>query len=126
MGKLPFAQTNAHIVSANVKRLKWQIFGPSAHWDKNQNLRKPTNYIPLDPESYTDHYSQKDYALKSNCNKDMSRIRLSRRKFLNFIIFIITICRYNFKTIMTIFYLTDLSLLLLFQHCVVLNAINHV
>ena len=80
---------------------------------KNQNFRNPTNYIPLTPDFYNDHYSRKDYNLKSNCNKDMTRMRLSSSKFLKFIIFIIVVCRFSFKTIMTIFFLAGLSLLLL-------------
>ena len=27
--------------------------------------------MPLDPEFYAYHYSQKDYTLKSNCKKDI-------------------------------------------------------
>ena len=71
--KLSFAQASTHIASANAKKLKWQIFGPSDHRAKNQNFRNPTNYIPLDPELYAYHYSQKDYTLKSNCKKDNCR-----------------------------------------------------
>ena len=42
---------------------------PSAHRAKNQIFRNPKNYIQLDPEFYTDHFSQKDYTLKSDFNK---------------------------------------------------------
>ena len=80
--KSPFAQASEHIASAKTKKSKWQIFGPNTHRAKNQNFRNPTNYTPLDPEFYAGHYSQKDYTLKSNCNKDMTRIRLSSSKFL--------------------------------------------
>ena len=67
---MSFAQASTHIASANAKKSKWQIFGPSNHSAKNQNFRNPTYYIPLDPEFYADHYSQKeDYILKSNCKK---------------------------------------------------------
>ena len=58
------------------------MFWPSAHRIKNQNFRKPTNYIPLDPEFYVDHYLQTDFTLKSNCKNEMSRIRLPSGKFL--------------------------------------------
>ena len=82
---------------------------------KNQNFWNPTNYIPLEPEFYADHYSQKDvlkigwdyftnFTLKSKFNKDMTRIRLSSDKLLESIICIITLYRSNFKTIMTIFF----------------------
>ena len=68
---LSFAQASTHIASANAKKSK-KIFGPSNHKAKNQNFRNPTYYIPLDPEFYADHYSQKkDYTLKSNCKKDI-------------------------------------------------------
>ena len=80
--KLSSAQASAHIASANAKKSKWQKFGPSAHRAKNQNFRNPKNYTTLDPEFYADHYSQKGYTLKSNCNKDTTRIRLSSDKFL--------------------------------------------
>ena len=70
--KLSFAQASAHIASANAKKSEWQIFKRSAHRAKNQNFRNPTNYIPLDREIYANHYSQKDYTLKSNCKKDIS------------------------------------------------------
>ena len=69
---LSFAQASTHIPSANAKKSKWQIFGPSNHRAKNKKLRNPTNYIPSDPEFYADHYSQKDYTLESNCKKDIS------------------------------------------------------
>ena len=68
---LSFAQASTHIPSANAKKSKWQIFGPSNHRAKNLNFRNPTYYIPLDPEFYADHYSQKNYTLKSNCKKDI-------------------------------------------------------
>ena len=68
---MSFAQASAYIASANTKKPKWQIFGPSNHRAKNQNFRNPTNHIPLDPEFYAYHYSQKDYILKSNCKKDI-------------------------------------------------------
>ena len=54
---LSFAQASTHIPSANAKKSKWQIFGPSNHSAKNQNFRNPKNYIPLDPEFYADYYS---------------------------------------------------------------------
>ena len=103
--KSPFVQASAHIASANAKKSKLQIFGPSTRRAKNQNFWNLTNYIPLDPEFYADHYSQKDCTLKSNFNKDMTRIRLSSGKFLQSIISIITLCRSSFKTIMIIFFL---------------------
>ena len=53
---LSFAQASTHIPSANTKKPKWQIFGPSNHSAKNQNFRNPKDYIPLDPEFYADHY----------------------------------------------------------------------
>ena len=68
--KLPFVVSSIHITSANAKKSKWQIFGTSDHSSKNQHFRNPTNYTPLDPEFYTDHYLQRDYTLKRNCNKD--------------------------------------------------------
>ena len=34
----PFAQASAHMASENAKKSKSQIFGPSAHRDKNQNF----------------------------------------------------------------------------------------
>ena len=71
--KLSLAQASTHIASANAKKLKWHIFGPSDHRAKNQNFRNPANDIPLDPEFYAYHYSQKDYTLKSNCKKDNRR-----------------------------------------------------
>ena len=70
--KLSFAQPSAYIASANAKNSKWWIFGPSTRRAKNQNFRNPTNHIPMDPEFYADHYSQKDYTLKSNCKKDIN------------------------------------------------------
>ena len=69
MELLSFAQASTHIACANADI--WQIFGPSNHKAKNQNYRNPANYIPSDPEFYTDHYSQKDYTLASNCKKDI-------------------------------------------------------
>ena len=66
-----FAQASTNIASPNAKKSKWQIFGPSNHRAKNLNFRNPTYYIPLDPEFYADHYSQKNYTLKSNCKKDI-------------------------------------------------------
>ena len=80
--KSPFVQASAHIASANGKKSKSQIFGPSARRAKNQNFWNLTNYIPLDPEFYADHYSQKDCTLESNFNKDMTRISLPSGKFL--------------------------------------------
>ena len=68
---LSFTQASTHIASADAKKSKWQIFGPSNHRAKNLNFRNPTYYIPLDPEFYADHYSQKNYTLKSNCKKDI-------------------------------------------------------
>ena len=68
---LSFAQASTHVASANAKKSKWQIFGPRNHKAKNQNYRNPTNYIPSDPKFCTDHYSQKDYTLASNCKKDI-------------------------------------------------------
>ena len=69
---LPFAQASTHIPSANTKKSKWQIFGPSSHRAKNQNFRNSTYYIPLDPEFYADHYSHKKRLyLESNCKKDI-------------------------------------------------------
>ena len=82
MEKSPFAQTSAHIASADAKKSKSQILGSSDHRAKNQNFWNPANYLPLDPEFYADHYSQKDCTLKSNFNKDMTRIRLPSGKFL--------------------------------------------
>ena len=40
--------------------------------------------MSVDSEFYADHYLQNNYNLKSNCNKDMTRIRLqvSSGKFL--------------------------------------------
>ena len=80
--KLPFVQACACTASADAKKSKWQIFSSSTYKTKFQNFRNPINYIPLDPEFYGDHYLQEDYTLKSNCNKDMTRIRLSSGKFL--------------------------------------------
>ena len=60
----PFAQASAHMASANAKKSKSQIFGPSAHRAKNQNFWNPVNYIPLDPEFYANHYSQRLYLEK--------------------------------------------------------------
>ena len=80
--KILFAQASACIASVNAKKSKWKIFNPSTYWTKCQNFRNPTNYISLDPEFYADRYLQEDYTLKSNCNKDMTRIRLSSGKFL--------------------------------------------
>ena len=57
------------------------MFGPIAYRAKFQNFRNPTNYILLDPEFYDNHYLQKNYALENNCNKDMTKIRLSSDKF---------------------------------------------
>ena len=37
-----------------------------------KKFRNPTNYIPIDLEFYADHYSQKDYTLKSNVKKDIA------------------------------------------------------
>ena len=68
---LSFTQASTHIASADAKKSKWQIFGPSNHRAKNLNFRNPTYYIPLDPEFYADHYLQKNYTLKSNCKKDI-------------------------------------------------------
>ena len=39
---------------------------------KNQNFGNPTGYIPLDQVFYAGNYSQKDFTLKSNCEKDIS------------------------------------------------------
>ena len=80
--KSPFAQARAYIAFANAKKSKSQIFGPSVQRAKNQNFWNLTNYIPLDPEFYADHYSQKDCTLESNFNKDMTRISLPSGKFL--------------------------------------------
>ena len=55
---LSFAQASTHIPSANAKKSKWQIFGPSNHRAKNQNFRNSKNYIPLNPDFYADHYSK--------------------------------------------------------------------
>ena len=60
----PFAQASDQMASENAKKSKSQIFGPSAHRDKNQNFWNPTNYIPLDPEFYADHYLQRLYLKK--------------------------------------------------------------
>ena len=79
--KLTFVQASACIAFANAKKSK-EIFGPSAHRAKNQSFRKPTNHIPLDPEFYASHYLQKDYTLKINCNKGMTKIRWSSDRFL--------------------------------------------
>ena len=59
-------------------------FWPSTHGTKVQNFRNPIKYMSVDPEFYADHYLQNNYNLKSNCNKDMTRIRLqvSSGKFL--------------------------------------------
>ena len=38
-------------------------------------------YILLDPEFYDNYYLQKNYALENNCNKDMTKIRLSSDNF---------------------------------------------
>ena len=74
---LSFTQASTHIASADAKKSKWQIFGPSNHRAKNQNFRNPTYYIPLNPEFYVDHYSQKKgYTLKSNCKKDIHSVSL--------------------------------------------------
>ena len=54
---LSFAQASTHIPSANAKKSKLQIFGPSNHRAKNQNFRNSKSYIPLNPEFYADHYS---------------------------------------------------------------------
>ena len=54
--KLPFAQASAYIASANVKKFKWRVFGPSTHSANNQNFRNPTNYIAIDPGFYADRY----------------------------------------------------------------------
>ena len=43
------------------------------------NFRNPAKYLPLVREFYADHL-QKVYYLKSSCNKDMTRIRLSSSK----------------------------------------------
>ena len=72
--KESFAQANAYITSANTKKSKWWIFGPSSYRVKNQNFRNLTNYIPIDPEFYADQDSQKDFTMKSNCKKDISHI----------------------------------------------------
>ena len=73
LGKLSFAQASAYVASANAKKSKQWIFGPSIHRAKNENFRNLTNYIPIDPKFYAGHYSQKDYTLKSNCKKDVNR-----------------------------------------------------
>ena len=49
---------------------------------QNKNFRNPANYIPLDPEIYADNYLRRDHNLKSNCNKAMTRIRLSNNRLL--------------------------------------------
>ena len=53
---LSFVQASTHISSANAKKSKWQMFGPSNHRAKNQNFRNSKNYIPLDLEFYADNY----------------------------------------------------------------------
>ena len=55
--KMAFAQASAYIASANAKKSKWWVFEPSTCRAKNQNFRNPTNYIPIDPEFYANHYS---------------------------------------------------------------------
>ena len=49
----PFAQGSECTASANTKKSKWQIFGPSTHRAKVHNFRKPAiytiiyHYIPI-------------------------------------------------------------------------------
>ena len=79
---MSFAQASARIAPANAKKSKWRILGPNTHRAKNQNFRNTTNYIPLNAEFYTDHYLQKDYTLKSHCEKDISHNLLLYSKAL--------------------------------------------
>ena len=67
-----FPQASAYKASTNARKSKWWIFGPSTHKAKNQNFRNQTNYLPIDPEFYADHYSEKGYTLKSNFKKDIN------------------------------------------------------